>query len=119
MSITKRICDRHVKTLWWWQRQPTINAIGDCLQLVLDGADNSQVMGIAHRFKGKQRQVFLICVRDSLRYIQRSRNSLYNELGEVRTEISEIQNRLDEFSKRISEQFAERGRHDETQTNQN
>lgn len=79
--IVKRLCDRHIKTLWWWQRGPTIRAIGECLQYFLETGDKEQIMTFVNRFKGKRRLVLMLCVRDCLRYVKHIGNQL-SELSE-------------------------------------
>lgn len=106
--IVKHLCHRHIKTLWWWQRVPTIRAVGECLQCFLDTGDKEQVIRIVNRFKGKQRFVLMLCMRDCLRYIRH----VGDQLSEVRGDLSDIQNRLNRLDKLNSEQSTEQSEHD-------
>lgn len=70
LNMIKQLIKLHLHRLWWWQRGRVRRYLLECLELIQnDPNDVERVKQIIYKLNGKQREVLVLCLRDSLNYV--------------------------------------------------
>lgn len=70
LNMIKQLVKLHLNQLWWWQRGRVRRYLLECLEVIQNNPnDAKEVARIVGKLKGKQREVLILCLRDSLDYV--------------------------------------------------